>query len=141
MFRFRLGRRQSLPQVYNRCFAQAGCFGIVLETAKQNSVALSTTAAENIALSEATELVILMPRFLEELGCHQKDGTEISGENQGAIVWSTEGVRNANRISIRRNFLKESLEKGAIQVVFCPTENMTADTLTKPHGLNFVSIT
>ena len=122
--------RKSTTGVLLRLSASTLCW----KTAKQNSVALSTTEAEHIALSEATKLVIWMRRLLAELGCHQKDGTEISEDNQGAIVWSTEGVRNAKHISIRRNFVKENVEKEVIQVVFCPTENMTADILTKPLG-------
>ena len=111
------------------------------KTMKQISVALSTTEAEFCALSEATKLVVWLRYLTKELGIEQAEATTIYEDNRGAEIWATEGVRNAKHISIRRNFVLESVKNHEVEVKSCPTVDMLADFLTKPlPRVKFTSI-
>jgi hypothetical protein len=35
-------------------------------------------------------------------------------------------------INIRWHFIRYSIEKGSIELIYCPTEDMTTDLFTKP---------
>ena len=105
---------------------------VAWKTQKQHAVALSTTEAEFMSLSEGTKMTLWLRKLLEEL-CNKQDGATIMFEdNQGAIVWSTEGVRHAKHVSMRRNFVLDNVKNGTVKVVYAPTSKMTADILTKP---------
>ena len=58
--------------------------------------------------------------------------TVLFEDNQGAIVWGDEGIRNAKHISIRLNYIKEHVDLHTVTRTHCPTEAMVADVLTKP---------
>ena len=109
-----------------------GSSSLTWKSMKQTSVALSTTEAEFIAMAEATKLVIWLRRLLKEIDCEQVQSTSILEDNQGAIVWGQEGVRHAKHVSIKKNFVKEHVDQGTVQIVYCETTRMVADTLTKP---------
>ena len=83
-------------------------------------------------MSEATKLIIWLRDLLTQLDCQQEKPTALNEDNQGALVWSTDGVRHAKHVSIRLNFVKEQVEFGAVRPVYCSTQQMTADILTKP---------
>ena len=102
------------------------------KSAKQDAVALYTCESEFFAASEACRLVIWLRKMLSELELEQKQSTKIFIDNQGALRWSTDEIRNAKHISIRRNFVKEQVEAGIVFTSYCPTNEMTADILTKP---------
>ena len=51
---------------------------------KQASVAKSTTEAEYVALSQATQDAIWMRRLLSDIGCKDGEPTTIYEDNQGA---------------------------------------------------------
>lgn len=52
----------------------------------------------------------------------------------GAVMCGTSGVRHAKQVVIRRNFVKEHVEKGNIAIEYCPALSMVTDILTKPLG-------
>ena len=106
----------------------------IWKSVKQNTVALSTTEAEFVALSEGKKLVLWLRSLLLEYGCSQEGSTAVMEDNQGAIVWGTDGVRHAKHVAIRRNFVKENVDHGHIEIQYCSTQEMTADILTKPLG-------
>ena len=99
---------------------------------KQTTVALSTTEAEFVALSEGAKLIVWMRCLLKEMDSEQAKPTMVREDNQGALVWEDEGVRHAKHISIRKNFVREQVENQIIRLVYCPTAEMCADILTKP---------
>lgn len=76
---------------------------------KQNCVVLSTCEAEYIALTEVCKEVIWIRRILEELDTEIELPTVIHEDNQGTLEWGTEGVRNAKRIGIKVNYVKEQV--------------------------------
>lgn len=58
--------------------------------------------------------------------------TVLHEDNQGALVWGTDGVQRAKRISLKRNFVKDHVAFGTVSLKYCPTEFMFAEVLTKP---------
>lgn len=68
----------------------------------------------------------------KELDCIQTRRTEEIRDNQGAILWSNEGTRQAQHISLRKNFVRESTRDGIIRGLYCTKHEMVADLLTKP---------
>lgn len=100
-------------------------------TAKKRAVALSTTTAKFCALIKGAKLVVWMRRMLHELDYTQIDSTPVMEEIQVASAWSSDGVRHAKHVSIRYTFVKEKVHHGDIKLVYCSTEKMTADILTK----------
>lgn len=111
---------------------QVGNVAVAWRTLKQGSVALSTTEAEFMSLSEGTKMIMWLRKLLEELDARQSSPTPVLEDNQGAIIWSREGVRHSKHVSIRKNFVKENVARGVIKMQYCPTRDMTADVLTKP---------
>lgn len=71
--------------------------------------------------------------LVKELEFEQQDGTSEGEDNQGAVIWGSEGVRHAKNVLIRKNFVKENVKRGIIRHVYCPTEFMTADVLKLPR--------
>ena len=58
----------------------------------------------------------------------------IMEDNQGAIALANNpiGHSRTKHIDIRFHFIRESHEKGLINLKYCPTKEMLADLLTKP---------
>lgn len=63
-----------------------GCY-VFWKSTMQNSVALSTTEAEYIAMSEACKNAVWIRALLVELGEKLDGPTPRFEDNQGAIVW------------------------------------------------------
>ena len=100
---------------------------------KQSCVSRSTTEAEYMALSFATQEAILLRRFLENVGVKQKESTVIYEDNQGAIQLS-KNPKHHNRtkhIDIAFHFVREKVQDKSICVKYCKTDEMLADILTK----------
>ena len=102
-------------------------------TLKQKCVALSSTEADHLAISELCKKVLWLRTLLAELSFEDNEPTTVLSDNQGALGSSIEGVRHAKHVSIRRhNFVKEQIEAGIVKVEFCPSIGMIADIFTKP---------
>jgi hypothetical protein len=102
---------------------------------KQRTVALSTTEAEYMALSETTQEAVWLKRLLEDL--QQRDQNipvSLFGDNQGSIALTKnpEYHRRTKHIDIRHHFIREKVEDGEIDIQYCATEHMLADIMTKP---------
>ena len=72
-------------------------------------------------------MILWVRKLLEELCNKQEGATVMFEDNQGAIVWSTEGVRHAKHVSIRRKFVLDNVKNGTVKVVYTLTTTMTAD--------------
>ena len=101
---------------------------------RQTSVALSTVEAEYMALSQATQEAVWLRRLLEELGKESKSLTTIMEDYQGAIstALNPDFHRMTKHIHIRYHYVRESIADNIIDVIYCPSSEMTADALTKP---------
>ena len=60
--------------------------------------------------------------------------TKIHGDNQGAIALSKNPVhrQRSKHIDVKYHFIRDALREGKIVIVYCPSEDMVADILTKP---------
>ena len=101
---------------------------------KQITVAKSSTEAEYVALSCATQEAIWLRRLLNEIHFITDLPTIINEDNQGAIELSR-NPKHHNRvkhIDISFHFARERVASKEIEVIYCPTEKMIADVMTKP---------
>ena len=108
---------------------------IFWRSAKQTGVALSTTEAEYIAVSETAKKLVAIRGILMELGVLPDDYKfPILVDNNGAIAASNgeKVTRNARHIDIRYHHVRDLVAKGVIDVLYTPSSKMTADGLTKP---------
>ena len=101
---------------------------------KQPVVALSTTEAEYVALSAATQEAVWLSRLLTDIKAPPKEPILIKEDNQGTIAVARNPVSHnrTKHIDIKFHYVREALEDGIIDLTYCPTEQMTADMLTKP---------
>ena len=87
-----------------------------------------------MALAEATKELKWMRQFLMELGQGPgKEATVLCTDNQGAIALAKNPVSHAKskHIDIRHHFIRDAVMDKIIWLQYIPTEEMTADSLTK----------
>ena len=101
---------------------------------KQTSVALSSTEAEYMALTQATKEAMWLKRFLGELNLHKGEALTIKVDNQSciALAKNPEFHARTKHIDIQCHFIREKVEEGEVTLEYCPTRLMVADILTKP---------
>jgi hypothetical protein len=110
-----------------------GC--ISWRSKKQRTVALSSTEAEYMALSEAVQEAVWLKAFVYELGEDTgNSGITVYEDNQGAIALAKnpEFHKRTKHIDIRYHFVREKVESGQVLLEYCPTQEMLADIMTKP---------
>jgi hypothetical protein len=100
---------------------------------KQSLVTLSTAEAEYVAASYAAREALWLRRFIGEVYRPLQEPTPLMCDNQSAITLAQSGNFHARtkHIDIRYHFIRFVVEDGHIRLVYCPTEDMAADTLTK----------
>jgi hypothetical protein len=101
---------------------------------KQRSVATSSTEAEYVALSLASQECVWLRNLLLDIGFEQSNATVLYEDNQGAIELARNPKHRgrSKHIDIRYHFVRELLQRNVISVVYCPTNEMLADVMTKP---------
>ena len=106
---------------------------IAWSSKKQPVVVLSTTEAEYVALSAATQEAVWLRRLLSDIKAPPQTQILIKEDNQGtiAIVRNPVSHSRTKHIDIKFHYVREALEDGIIDLIYCPTEQMTADILTK----------
>ena len=94
---------------------------------------LSTTEAEYVAATHAAKKAIWLRRLLQEVFRPLTNLTTIHCDNQSAIALAKDGVFHActKHIDIRYHFICFAVDNGSLYLLYCPTEDMIADTLTK----------
>jgi transposase InsO family protein len=100
---------------------------------KQELVTLSTTEAEYVAATHAAKEAIWLRRLIGELFKPVDSPTVLFSDSQSAIALAKDGHYHARtkHIDIRYHFIRYVIEEGTIKLIYCPTDDMTADTLTK----------
>ena len=104
---------------------------------KQSVVALSSTEAEYMEITQAVKEVHWLRTLFIELGTprHAKEISMIFSDNQGAIALSRNpGYHDRSKhIDIQFHFIRQHVdpENGTINLLYCPTGEMVADILTK----------
>ena len=120
---------------------------------KQELVTLSTTEAKYVASTHAAKELIWFWRLFGEVFRPLEHPVVLHSDNQSAIALAhSQGQFHARtkHIDIRWHFIRYSIENGSIELIYCPTEDMTADLLTKPlpsaqakhfaHALGLLSV-
>jgi transposase InsO family protein len=101
---------------------------------KQSCIALSSTAAEYIALSKAVEEAIYLRTLLSELQWDQESATDIYQDNNGSRFMATNeaNTKTSKHIEIRYHYSRDMVKKGHVNIRYLETTKMPADMLTKP---------
>jgi hypothetical protein len=106
---------------------------ITWRSKKQTTVALSSTEAEYIALSEAGREACWLRNLFEELGFPQLAPTLLKGDNDGSIAMARNPQfhKRAKHIEIRWHWVRDLTQNGILDIESCRDPEQTADVLTK----------
>ena len=113
-------------------FLVNGC-AVSWKSKKQSCVALSTAEAEYVALASVAQEAVWVRELTAQLKDHSPEAITIYEDNQSAISMAKNPQFHGRmkHISIKYHFIREQVEKKAVELKYCPTEEMVADMLTK----------
>ena len=100
---------------------------------KQTVVALSSTEAEYVALSEIAKELLWMRELCNEIKQPFIDATQIFEDNKSAIAIAKDPVHHGRvkHIQVKVHFFRDHLKKGHLSLDYIPTGDQIADLLTK----------
>ena len=103
------------------------------EVKKQATVALSSTEAEYQAMAAAVQEAIYLRSLMKDFGYPMKEPIYIGEDNQSCIKMCHIPVmhKRSKHIDTKLHFMRERAENGEVGIHYIPTEDMTADILTK----------
>ena len=105
---------------------------------KQKSVAFSSAKVEYMAASQASCEAIWLRKLLVGLFGRELRPTVIYCDNQSCIKLSENPVFHdrSKHIEIRYHFIRDWVQRGAVQLAYVSTDDQVADILTKslPKG-------
>ena len=101
----------------------------------QKTVALSSTEAKYMALSDCSRQAVWIKSLLSELGINVLP-IHINGDNQGSIFIGSNPVqeKRSKHIDIRYHYIRQCLEDKKISLYFVPGSENPADMFTKNLG-------
>jgi hypothetical protein len=101
---------------------------------QQEIIVLSTTEGEYVATTQAAKEALWLRSFTGEVFGLELAPTTLFSDNKSAIALAKDHQYHAHmkHIDIHFHFIWWIIENGSICLIFCPTEDMLADTLTKP---------
>ena len=110
---------------------------------KIKPVVRSSTEAEIYALNELATEIVFSVHVMEELGFPQ-GVVVLEEDNQPAIELLNNPDKNfaerSKHITVRADYVREQLEAKTMRLVYTPTDQMSADYLTKPtFGIAFLN--
>lgn len=100
---------------------------------KQRTVALSSTEAEYMSLSDAAKKAIFLSSLMKVLGFINLSYTMLYNDNQSAGKLAANLVFHARskHIDIRVHFIREAIKNKKFELEYLSTDKMTADILNK----------
>ncbi|UYV83660.1 hypothetical protein LAZ67_23001938 [Cordylochernes scorpioides] len=108
---------------------------IAWESKKQQTVSLSSTESEYIALCEAGKEAVHIRMLLDELGFGEilEGPTVLKTDNQGARQLTRNPVYHARtkHIDIKWHYIRDIYDEGLVEIVHTPTQENVADIFTK----------
>ena len=121
------GRKSTMGYVYT-----LGGTAVSWVSKLQKIVALSTTEAEYVAMTEASKEMVWLQSFLEELG-HKQVKSVLHCDSQSAIHLARNPVYHARtkHIQVRYHFIRSALEDGVLVLEKILGSQNPADMLTK----------
>ena len=101
---------------------------------QQEIVILSMTEGEYVAATHAAKEALWLGSFIGMMFSLTLNPTTLFSDNKSAIALSCDHQYHTHtkHINIQYHFIQWVIEDGSIQLVFCLTEDMIANTLTKP---------
>ena len=77
---------------------------------------------------------VWLRRLLSDINATPKTTTIIREDDQGTIAIARNPISHARtkHIDIKFHYVREALHDGIIELVYCPTDQMAANILTKP---------
>ena len=117
---------------------------IAWSSKKELSPALSTAEAEFNSMARAEKVIIWLRNLYKEIGYEPQKATILYGDNKSAIAIVTNAQfhkRASKYFDLKNLHMRGSIRLGWLTLVYCPTNEMTADILTKalpcqPHMLH-----
>lgn len=115
-------------------FYKLGEVPVSWSSKKQVSVALSSTEAEYVSAAYTSQEAVWLRQLLTDLGIPLEQATTIYEDNQGCIKLANSEKLNARtkHIDVRHHYLRDLVDRNVINLVYCETDRMIADALTKP---------
>ncbi|CAI7791227.1 unnamed protein product [Closterium sp. NIES-54] len=100
---------------------------------KQELIALSSAEFEFIAASAAVREGLYLSELLYEMKMALNRSFKLLCNNQSTIKIANKYgfVNRTKRIALRYFFVKDEIDKGNVQLTYCPTGKMASDFLTK----------
>jgi hypothetical protein len=100
---------------------------------KQELVTLSTAEAEYVATMHTAKEALWLQRLIHELFPLLKQPMLLYCDNQSTLKLIHDDNYHARtkHIDMRYHFIRQVAQNGALVLMYCPSEDMTADALTK----------
>jgi hypothetical protein len=100
---------------------------------KQTIIALSSTEAEYVALSDAGRKACWLRNLYGELGFPQNSLTIIRGDNEGSVILThnPQFHQRSKHIAIRHHWVHDLMNTKQLDIQNCHDPEQTADILTK----------
>ena len=100
---------------------------------RQDIISLSTTESKYVAAAHAAKEALWLCQFIGQIFKPFELPTTLFCNNQSAIALTKDQQYHARtkHIDIWFHFLHWITEKGYIRLIYCPTAEMVADTITK----------
>ena len=108
--------------------------GAVLWSSKQQEIiSLSTTESEYVAATHGMKEALWLHSLLSEVFGSFKEATIMLCDNQSAIALTCNHQYHAHskHIDVHYHFIQQVVEQGVVRLVYCPTDDMVTNILTK----------
>lgn len=127
------GRNELDRRSYTGFVFRLGKSIVSWESRKQKTVALSSTEAEYMSLTDTCKEALFLRKFMKEI-LNKTLRVVIYNDNQSAQKLCKNSMFHARtkHIDIRHHFIRENVSNGTIDVQYLCTNDMVADLLTKP---------
>lgn len=111
----------------------AGGGAITWRSKKQTTIALSSTEAEYVALSEAGREACWLRNLYDEIGYKPPKPTLIRGDNDGSIAMARNPQfhKRSKHIATQWHWVRDLVEEEVINIESCRDPEQTADVLMK----------
>lgn len=103
---------------------------------KQDIIALSSTEAEYVALTETCKEVMWLAELARSLDIEIPDPVTVYTDSQScmSMIANHKFSHRTKHIDIKFHFVREQVLSGKIQLKYVPTDGNIADMMTKPLG-------
>ena len=102
---------------------------------KQKLNTKSSTESELVGVDDISTMIIWTKLFMEAQG-YDIQKNILYQDNKSAIILENNGKRSSSKrtqvFNIHYFFLTDQIQKGNLNVEYCPTKSMIADYMSKP---------